>query len=707
MNHLHRVTACLSSFLAASAALAEPGITYPESRKEAVTDEYHGVKVADPYRWLENDNSEETKQWVAAQNRVTQGFLAGIKGRDEIREQLRRLWNHPRVGMPERFGDRWFFSTNSGLQNQSVVQVADTLDGGSRVLLDPNTLAADGTIALAGHSPSEDGRHLAYALSNAGSDWQEIRVLEVATGKALPDRLQWVKFSGMSWARDGSGFYYSRYDAPAPGAALTGVNEFQKLYFHRLGEPQEQDRLIYQRKDQPRWGIGGRVTEDGDYLIIHVSQGSDPKNRLFYQKLGAAADARVVELLAAGDASYRFVGNDGPVFFLLTDRGAPKQRLLAIDTRQPEPAHWREVIPERADPLNAVRMAGGQFLCLYLKDARSAVSAHSLDGRKLRDIELPGIGTVDGFGGRKEDREVYYAFTSFTEPGAIFRLRLADGVSTLWKKPELDFDGSRYETRQVFFTSKDGTRVPMFVVHRQGIPLDGSHPTLLYGYGGFGISQRPGFSVSRAVWLERGGVLAVANLRGGAEYGREWHDAGRLLNKQNVFDDFIAAAERLIADGYTKPARLAIQGGSNGGLLVGACMTQRPELFGAALPAVGVMDMLRFQRFTIGWAWAKEYGSVDDPEQFARLLAYSPYHVLKPGTRYPATLVTTSDHDDRVVPAHSFKFSARLQECQAADGPPVLIRVETSAGHGAGTALAKMIDKAADEWAFLQASLGH
>jgi prolyl oligopeptidase len=686
-------------------AEAAPALPYPLSRVEDVSDEYHGTKVADPYRWLEDDNSEETKEWVKAQNQVTEAFLAGIPARNEIAQRLTELWDHPRSGIPSEYGGRWFYTRNTGLQNQSVLHVAETLDGEPRVLLDPNALSADGTVALAGDFPSEDGKFVAYALSNSGSDWREIRVRDVATGQDLPDHLRWVKFSGVSWAKDGGGFYYSRYDAPADGTALTAANEFQKLYFHRLGDPQEKDRLVYGREDQPRWGFSGFVTEDGDFLIIHVRQGTDPKNRLFYQKLEGDADGKVVELLSDGDASYSFVGNEGPVFYLLTDLDAPKQRLIAIDIRRPERADWKELIPAGAHPLMSVDLVGGQFLCHYLKDAHSVVAAHGLDGGKLRDIALPGIGTVGGLGGRKRDSEVFYGFTSFTEPGAIHRLRLEDGVSRLWRKAEVDFDGGQFETRQVFFKSKDGTRVPMFVTHRKGLPMDGSHRTLLYGYGGFGISQRPGFSVSRAVWLERGGVLAVVNLRGGGEYGRDWHEAGRGLKKQNVFDDFIAAAERLIADGYTRPSRLGIQGGSNGGLLVGAAMVQRPDLFGAALPSVGVMDMLRFHRFTIGWAWVKEYGDVENPADFANLLRYSPYHTLKGGTRYPATLVATADHDDRVVPAHSFKFAARLQQCQAADGPPVLIRIETSAGHGAGTALSKMIGKAADDWAFLEATL--
>jgi prolyl oligopeptidase len=683
----------------------EPPV-YPAARKDAsVIDDYHGTKIEDPYRWLEDDNSAETKAWVVAENAVTHAFLEKIPQREAIQARLKELWNYERVGLPEEQGGKWFFTKNSGLQDQAVLYVADSLEAEPRLLLDPNALSKDGTVSLPHFQPSEDGTLLAYATSAGGSDWNEIRVKDVATGKDRDDLIRWVKFSGTSWAKDGSGFYYSRYDAPPEGTALTQVNEFQKLYFHQLGTPQEQDRLIYERKDQPKWGLGGWVTEDGAYLMIHVSQGTDPKNRVFYQSL-KDKDAKMVELLPDGDASYRFIGNDGATFYFLTDLDAPKQRIIAIDLAKPERKDWREIVAETGNQLGSAVKAGGKLICTYMKDARDQVVRYDADGKNPLELKLPGIGAIGGLGGKEKDTEVFYAFTSFTEPGAIYRLDLATGESRLWKKPAVKFDGDAYETKQIFFTSKDGTRVPMFVVHKKGLPLDGSHRTLLYGYGGFQISMQPGFSISRAVWLERGGVLAVVNLRGGGEYGREWHDAGRRLKKQNVFDDFIAAAEKLIADGYTKSENLAIQGGSNGGLLVGACMTQRPELFGAALPAVGVMDMLRFQKFTIGWAWEKEYGSSDDAAEFQAIVKYSPYHVLKKDTRYPATLVTTADHDDRVVPAHSFKFAARLQEDQAKDGPPVLIRIDTSAGHGAGTALSKVIEKTADEWAFLEAVLG-
>ena len=684
--------------------LAGAEMPYPDTRKDAVVDVYHGTEVKDPYRWLEDDNSTETKAWVAAQNAVTESYLKTIPQRGAIRERLKNLWNYERIGIPFEDGGRWFFLRNSGLQDQAVLYTADSADGEARVLLDPNTMSKDGTVSLARSQPSEDGKLLAYATSGGGSDWLEIRVRDIATGKDLADHLKWVKFSGLSWAKDGSGFYYSRFDAPKDGAALTQKNEFQKLYFHRIGTPQDEDLLVYEKKDQPRWGIGAGVTEDGNYLIMNITQGSDPKNRVFYKSL-AAPHSEVVQLLPEADADYGFLGNEGPLFYFITDLDAPRKRVIAIDTANPERASWKEIIPQAEEPLDGVSRVGGKLIAIYMKDARSRVVMFDAAGKNSKELELPGIGTVSGFDGKEKDTEVFYGFTSFTNPGAIYRLDLGTGVSTLWRKPAVEFDGAGYVTKQEFFKSKDGTRVPMFITHRKGAPMDGSNRTLLYGYGGFGISQRPAFSVARAVWLERGGILAVVNLRGGGEYGREWHEAGRKLKKQNVFDDFTAAGEALIQQGYTKPANLAIQGGSNGGLLVGASMTQRPELFGAALPAVGVMDMLRFQKFTIGWAWEKEYGSSDNPEEFPLLLKYSPYHALKPGVRQPATMVTTADHDDRVVPAHSFKFAARLQEYQAKDGPPVLIRIETSAGHGDGTSLSKTIDRVADEWSFLEAAL--
>jgi len=680
-------------------------ITYPATRKGEVVDDYHGTKIADPYRWLEDDNAPETKAWVAAQNKVTFGYLEAIPQRNEFKQRLQKLWNYQRFGIPSKHGERYFFSRNSGLQNQSVLYMAESLGAEPRELLNPNLLSTDGTVSLSMTAPSEDGRHLAYGLSRAGSDWVEFRVRDVDTGKDLADELHWIKFSGASWAKDGSGFYYGRYPKPKDGAALTQKNENKRVYFHKLGTPQEQDPVVYARPDRPEWGYAAHVTDDGHYLIISISQGTDPRNRVYYKDL-TKPDSAVVELLNDFDAEYGFIDNDGPVFYFHTDLDAPRYRVIAIDTTKPARDQWHTLIAQSKDKLEGVSLVGGQFLCEYLHDARSLVEAHDLAGKFLHEIKLPGIGTAGGFGGRQDDKETFYAYSSFTAPGVIYRYDIASGTSTVYRMPKLDFDASPYETHQEFVTSKDGTKVPMFITQRRGLKLDGTNPCLLYGYGGFNISMTPGFSVGRAVWLERGGIYCVACLRGGGEQGADWHKAGTKTHKQNVFDDFIGCAEWLIKAGHTKPAKLAIQGGSNGGLLVGACMTQRPELFGAVLPAVGVMDMLRFHQFTIGWAWKSDYGSSENPKEFAALRAYSPLHNLKPGTRYPATMIATSDHDDRVVPAHSFKFAATLQECQAKDGPPVLIRIETSAGHGAGTALNKTIEETADALAFLVKALG-
>lgn len=682
-----------------------PSLTYPVTPHTNHVDVYHGVAVADPYRWLEDDNSTETKAWVEAQNRVTFGYLERIPQRAALRERLTQLWNFERYSPPSRRGERYFFSKNDGLQNQAVLYVADALDAAPRVLLDPNTLSKDGTVALSGAAVSHDGNLLAYGLATAGSDWQEWKVRDVRTGEDLADHVRWVKFSGASWTKDGQGFFYSRYDEPDEKSKLTRVNYFQKLYYHRIGMPQAEDRLIYHRPDQKEWGFGGYVTDDGRYLIITVTRGTDPKNCVFYLDL-QDPQAQVVELLTGFEADYAFVDNDGPVFWFKTDLDAPRGRLMAINTAQSARSHWKELIPQSAETLTGVGTVGNRFVATYLKDARSVVKLFTLEGQFEREIELPGIGSVGGWGGKRDDTETFYAFTSFTVPGRIYRYDFTTGTSTLWRQPQVDFNPDDYETRQVFYTSKDGTRVPMFLTHRKGLRRDGKNPTLLYGYGGFNISLTPAFSVANLVWMERGGVYAVPNLRGGGEYGEAWHQAGTKLQKQNVFDDFIAAAEWLNANGYTSPKRLAISGGSNGGLLVGACMTQRPELFGAVLPAVGVMDMLRFHKFTIGWAWTSDYGSADDPAEFKALHAYSPLHNLRSGVRYPATLITTADHDDRVVPAHSFKFAARLQECQARGGPPVLIRIETKAGHGAGKPTTKLIEEATDRLAFITHELG-
>ncbi len=703
---MFRSTRMAALILGASVMASDAGdrLTYPAARRAEQVDTYHGVAVPDPYRWLEELDSAETKAWVLAENKVTFGYLEGIKGRAALKERLTALWNYERYGVPYKEGGRYFFTRNDGLQNQAVLYTVPSLDQAPVVLLDPNTLSKDGTVALAGTSVSEDGRYLAYGLAEAGSDWNTWKVRSVDTAKDLPDVLRWVKFSGASWTKDGKGFFYSRYAEPVPGAELKNVNLDQKIYYHKLGTPQAEDALVYERKDQPEWLLHGTVTEDGRYLVIGVAQGKTVNTGLFYRDL-TTPGAPVVELLAKFDAQYRFVGNDGPVFWVQADRDAPRGRVYAIDTRKPEPKDWVTVIKESKDALQGVGVVGERFFAAYLQDARSVVRTFDLRGKPLAEVELPGIGSVGGFDGKRKDTETFFFFTSYTVPTTIYRYDVATGKSGVFRAPKVDFDTLAYETRQVFVTSKDGTRVPLFLTHKKGLSLDGRNPTLLYGYGGFNIPLTPAFSISNLAWLERGGVYAVANLRGGGEYGLSWHMAGTKLQKQNVFDDFIAAAEWLIANKVTSTPRLAISGGSNGGLLVGAALTQRPELFGAAVPAVGVMDMLRFHKFTIGWAWVSDYGSSDDPREFAALRAYSPYHNLKKGTCYPPTLVTTADHDDRVFPAHSFKFAAALQEAQECD-KPTLIRIETRAGHGAGKPTDKIIEEAADVWAFLIRALG-
>ena len=683
--------------------------TYPETRKVDQVDDYHGTRVADPYRWLEDTDAADTKSWVEAQNRVTFGFLEKIPEREAIEQRLTRLWNYPRYGVPFKEGGKYFLFRNTGLQNQSVLHVHQALSDSGRVLLDPNTLSADGTVALSTTSVSPDGRLLAYGVSSGGSDWQEFRVRDVATGRDLVDTLKWVKFSGAAWTHDNAGFFYSRYAAPE-GNALTQANKGHKLYYHRIGTPQSQDVLVWERPDKPEWYVFGGVSEDGRYLVVYVNQGTDPRNRLYYVDLGNPrrpnVKSPVVRFLDEADANYSFVGNDGPVFYLSTDLEAPRGRVVAVDTRNPDKARWRTLIAQGKDALQNVEMVNNQFVASYLQDAASRIRVFALDGSPVREVELPTLGSVGGFSGKRKDTEAFYSFTSFLFPTTVFRHDFRTGKSEVFRQPEIaGFDPSRYETRQVFYTSKDGTRIPMFVTHRKGMALDGNNPTLLYAYGGFNVSITPSFSVSNLAWLEMGGVYAVANLRGGAEYGEEWHQAGMLERKQNVFDDFIAAAEHLVKAGYTSPKKLAVAGGSNGGLLVGAVVNQRPDLFGAALPAVGVMDMLRYHKFTVGWGWVPEYGSAEDAKMFPVLHAYSPLHNLKPGTCYPATLVTTADHDDRVVPGHSFKYAAALQAAQGCDNP-ALIRIETRAGHGAGKPTSKQIEEAADRLAFLVKTLG-
>ena len=692
-------------FMVFSAAAQTDGAppAYPKAKTVDQVDDYHGTKVSDPYRWLEDTDSADTKTWVEAENKLTFSYLDQIPYRAAIRERLLKLWNYERFTAPEKEGGRYFYQHNNGLQNQNVLLVADSLNAEPRVLLDPNTLSADGTVALAGRAITDDGKLMAYGTAASGSDWTEWHVRDIATGNDLPDLIKWVKFSDASWTKDDKGFFYSRYDEPKEGMALRDTVYFQKLYYHKLGTAQTDDKLIYDRPDNKEMLFEGAVTDDGHYLVITVEQGTSPKNRLYYEDL-TKPDAQVVKLLDDFDAEYRFVDNDGPVFWIRTDLKAPRGKVIAIDTRHPEPANWKTVVAEGPDKLEGANTVDNLFLLSYLKDARTEVRVHDLKGKFVRNVDLPGIGTAQGFGGKRTDKETFYAFTSFVTPTSIYRYEPAAGKSTVFRQPKVDFDPAKYETKQVFYNSKDGTRVPMFLTYKKGLKLDGQNPTLLYAYGGFDISLTPFFSVPNVVWLEMGGIYAQPNLRGGGEYGEDWHLAGTHGKKQNVFDDYFAAAEWLIANRYTSTPKLAIRGASNGGLLMGASLTQRPDLFGAALPEVGVMDMLRFQKFTIGWAWTSDYGSSDNPEDFKYLYAYSPLQNLKPGTKYPPTMISTADHDDRVVPGHSFKFAATMQADQA--GPaPVLIRIETKAGHGGGKPISKIIDETADEWAFVAYNL--
>ncbi|GAB3453108.1 prolyl oligopeptidase family serine peptidase [Massilia terrae] len=684
-------------------AYGEP-LTYPVVKKVDQTDNYHGTAIADPYRWLEDANSADTHSWVEAENKVTQAYLATIPQRDPIRQRLTQLWNFERYSVPFREGGRYFYSRNDGLQNQSVLYTMKSLNEQPRMLLDPNTLAADGTVALAGLAVSPDGKLLAYGTAASGSDWNEWKVRDIESGQDLSDHIKWVKFSQTAWTHDGKGFFYSRYDEPKEATKLADVNYFQKLFYHRIGTPQSADTLVYDRPDQKEWGFGGNTTDDGKYLLITATKGTAHKYRIFYKDLGKP-NAKVEALIDNFDAAYEFIDNIGPVFYFVTDRKAPRQRIIAIDTRKPAEANWKQIVAEGQDTLVSAKMLNQQLVVEYLKDARSVVKVMDLNGKQLHEITLPGIGSAAGFGGKRGDTETFFSFTGFTTPTTIYRVDMKTGKSSIFRQPKVAFNPDDYETRQVFYTSSDGTRVPMFIVSKKGLKMDGNNPTYLYGYGGFNISLTPAFSPANLAWMEMGGVYAVPNLRGGGEYGEAWHEAGTKLHKQNVFDDFIGAAEWLIANKVTSAQKLAIGGGSNGGLLVGATMTQRPELFRAAIPQVGVMDMLRFHKFTIGWAWTSDYGSSDNADEFKALVKYSPLHNIKPGTCYPATMVTTADHDDRVVPAHSFKFASTLQAAQGGSAP-VIIRIDTKAGHGAGKPTTKQIDEVADRWGFLVKNLG-
>ena len=682
---------------------APTGLTYPAAARGPVIDDYHGTAVADPYRWLEAPDSPETRTWVDAQVALTRSVLDAVPQRAALRARLEKMWNYERFGAPSKVNGQYFWTRNDGLQAQAVLYTAASLTAEPRVLIDPNQMSADGTVSLGGTSVSNQGKYIAYATSDGGSDWRTWRVREVATGVDLQDKLEWSKFSGASWAPDDSGFYYSRYDTPKD--PLEQVNDNQKVYFHALGTDQSADQLVYADPAHPQRGFGVQVSEDGKHELMSIWEGTETKNRVWYRPTGSPTGRDFRPLMDDFDAQYSFVGNQGDIAWFWTDKDAPRGRLVAVNLKDPKPSAWVEVIPQRKDTLEGVTAVGGRLVATWLRDARSVVTLHDAKGAELQELKLPGVGSAGGFAGEWDDPESFYFYTSFATPTQLYKLDVQSAQSTLWKSSSVDFDPEAYEVKQVFFASKDGTQVPMFIAHKKGLVLDGKNPLLLYGYGGFNISLTPSFSLSRVAWMELGGVYAVVNLRGGGEYGKEWHDGGRLKNKQNVFDDFIGAAEHLHAAGYSSPAKTAIQGGSNGGLLVGAAMTQRPELFGAALPAVGVLDMLRYHLFTIGWAWASDYGRSDDKDMFPILYGYSPLHNLKQGVRYPSTMVMTADHDDRVVPAHSYKFAAELQRVHAGSNP-VLIRIDTRAGHGAGKSTEQMIDETADVLAFLVKELG-
>jgi prolyl oligopeptidase len=691
--------------MTAIATAGDKPLTYPNTKRVEQIDDYHGTKVADPYRWLETDvrTSKEVADWVAAENKVTDAYLEKIPERQSIKKRLTDLWNYEKYSAPFKAGGRYFFTKNDGLQNQSVLYTQDSLDGEPRVLLDPNTWSKDGTVAIADRSVSDDGKYLAYGKAESGSDWVTWRVLDVASGKPLADELKWTKFTGAEWTPDGKGFFYSRYEEPKKGETFQGLVFNPRLCYHRVGTAQADDVIVYRRPDHKEWGFMTSVTEDGKYLVITIWKGTDNRYRVTYRDLSEPL-AMPVDLIENFDNNYSFVGNEGPVFFFKTDLDAPRGRVIAIDTRKPAKENWKEIIPQTKDNLTGVHITANLFVATYLKDARTQVKMFALDGTLVREVRFPTLGTAGGFRGRRTDTETFYTFSSFATPPSIYRYDMITGKSSLWRQAKVMFNPDDYEVKQVFYPSKDGTKVPMFLTYRKGLKLDGNNPTLLYGYGGFNISLTPQFSITKLQWVEMGGVYAQANIRGGGEYGKEWHQAAVKLNRPKAYEDFIAAAEWLIDNKYTRPAKLAIQGGSNGGLLVGACMTKRPDLYGACLPAVGVMDMLRFHKFTAGRYWVDDYGSADDAEQFRVLYSYSPYHNLKKGTRYPATLVTTADTDDRVVPSHSFKFISMLQYCQG--GPaPVLARIETRAGHGAGRPTSKIIEEAADQWAFLVKNL--
>jgi prolyl oligopeptidase len=693
------------AYLLMVSAIALPALSqrldYPKTRTVEQVDDYHSVKISDPYRWLEDDNSADTKTWIQSQNALTTPYLEGIAGRNAIRARLTKLFNYERYGAVFKEGNKYFYFRNDGLQDRDVLYVTRDLNAPGDVLIDPNKFE-DKSMALSNVSVSPDGKIIAYSIATAGSDWNEIRLMEIDSRKQLTDHIKWVKFSDAAWSEDNKGIYYSRYDEPKDGILSRGANYNQKLYYHRLGSAQADDKLIYQRPDHKDWGFGGGETEDGKYVTVHIWQGTERNNAWFYRPVDSD---KFVELLAGWDAAYNFIGNRGSLFFFETDSDAPRSRVIAIDINKPAKANWKEIVPESTEAILNVKYTGRRFFASYLRDGRSEVRMFDESGKSLGIVPLPGLGKAAGFGGRHDATETFYTFTSYTVPSVVYRYDVKTNRSTVWKEPKVDADLKAYETKLVFYNSKDGTRVPMFITARKDAKLDGQNPVYLYGYGGFNIPVTIAYSPKNIVWLEMGGILAFPALRGGGEYGKEWHLAGTKLRKQNVFNDFIAAAEYLIANKYTNPKKIAINGGSNGGLLVAATLLQRPELFGAAVPQVGVLDMLRFHKFTIGWGWVSDYGSADNPEEFKALRAYSPLHNVKKGVVYPPTMITTADHDDRVVPGHSFKFAAALQAAQEGNAP-ILLRVETKAGHGAGRRLSAAIEEQSDIIAFMAKNLG-
>jgi prolyl oligopeptidase len=694
--------------MTACQAATQPNMTYPESKKGDVVDDYFGTKVPDPYRWMEDLDSPEVAAWVAAQNQLTFGYLEKLPMRERFKQRITELWDYPKVGLPVREGGRYFYQKNSGLQRQSPLYVRATLTSEPSLVIDPNVLSPDGTLSLQQWSPSPDGKHVAYGLSEGGADWQTLHVRDVESGKDLPDQVKWMRFSDISWTQDSKGFFYSRYPEPPKDKVLEAALSGHALYYHRIGTPQSEDRLIYERRDMPTWFVFGSTTEDGRYLLIFLAKGSDNNNRLYYVDLGDPRRpniaAPVKPLVEDDDAEFNAFGNKGSILYLRTDRGAPNRKVIALDVSNPAASRWKTILPEAKESIESVNLVGGRIVAQYLVDVQSRLSLFGLDGTAEGDVSLPGTGTIVGTGGREDSAELFYSFSSPLAPTTIFSYDLTSKKPTPFEAPTPPIDASLYETKQLFATSKDGTRVPFFLTSRKGLTLDGSHPTMMYGYGGFSISTLPTYRSDVPAWLEIGGIWVTVNMRGGAEYGEAWHKAGHLERKQNVFDDFIAVAEHLVKERYTSPAKLGMMGGSNGGLLVGVVQQQRPDLFAVALPQVGVMDMLRYDKFTGGRAWVTEYGSSSDAAQFAFLIKYSPLQNVKPGSCYPATLVTTADHDDRVVPSHSFKFAAAMQEAQAC-AKPVLIRVETGGSHGYRPT-DKRIAELADQWAFTAAQMG-